>query len=219
MTKLFFIRHGKTQWNLQGRYQGANADSPLLSESFNEIQKLAHYLEDYDFDQLYTSPLKRALVTAEMLEKHLNQTIPLKVEPALKEFDLGVMEGMLFTEVEAKFPENLHAFRFDPAAYQPELVGSEGFEQVIKRTVPFLKASVLQNKPTANLLYVSHGAALVTMIQALVGTPLADLRKDGGLTNSSVTVVQTNDQGESFQLIDWNQTEFLNKQLKASDTI
>jgi Fructose-2,6-bisphosphatase len=40
MTKLFFIRHGRTKWNLEGRYQGAHGDSPLLTESLHEIEEL-----------------------------------------------------------------------------------------------------------------------------------------------------------------------------------
>ena len=52
MTKLFFVRHGKTQWNLEGRYQGANGDSPLLPESLHEIDLLAAYLKKIQFAHL-----------------------------------------------------------------------------------------------------------------------------------------------------------------------
>ena len=64
MTKLYFVRHGKTEWNNQGRYQGANGDSPLLPESFEQIKALADYLRGISFAHAYVSPLKRARVTA-----------------------------------------------------------------------------------------------------------------------------------------------------------
>ncbi|WP_032796977.1 histidine phosphatase family protein, partial [Streptococcus sobrinus] len=42
--RLFFVRHGKTQWNLEGRFQGSKGDSPLLEESVENLKKLGHYL-------------------------------------------------------------------------------------------------------------------------------------------------------------------------------
>ena len=45
MTKVYLIRHGKTQWNLESRYQGANGDSPLLDQSYKEIELLAESLK------------------------------------------------------------------------------------------------------------------------------------------------------------------------------
>ncbi len=63
--KLYFIRHGKTKWNLESRYQGAGGDSELLPESFNEIKDLAQFLNKTTFSHAYASPIKRARVTAE----------------------------------------------------------------------------------------------------------------------------------------------------------
>lgn len=47
MTKVYLIRHGKTEWNLQARYQGANGDSPLLANSYHEIELLAQSLQKF----------------------------------------------------------------------------------------------------------------------------------------------------------------------------
>ena len=44
--KLYFVRHGKTEWNLEGRFQGAHGDSPLLSTSIIELRALGHYLKE-----------------------------------------------------------------------------------------------------------------------------------------------------------------------------
>ena len=48
--KFYFVRHGKTQWNLEGRFQGAHGDSPLLEESIRDLEKLGDYLKDIKFD-------------------------------------------------------------------------------------------------------------------------------------------------------------------------
>ncbi|WP_057768687.1 histidine phosphatase family protein [Lactobacillus selangorensis] len=220
MTKLFFVRHGKTQWNLEGRYQGAHGDSPLLPESYAEIGQLAKYLDGTKFAHIYTSPLPRAVDTAETLAKDLKQDVPVTIAKGLREFDLGAMEGMRFTDVEAKYPEELHAFRHAPADYHPEKIHGETFQQLIDRMTPTIEKIVHTDQTgTENLILVSHGAALAAEIQHLLGTPIKDLRKDGGLTNSSVTVLETNDDGKTFQLIRWNETSYLHRKLMPSDTI
>jgi probable phosphoglycerate mutase len=58
--KLFFLRHGKTEWNLESRYQGAGGDSPLLPQSYEEIKQAAVYLKQFQFAHVYASPIKRA---------------------------------------------------------------------------------------------------------------------------------------------------------------
>ena len=96
MTKFYFIRHGKTQWNLERRYQGAGGDSPLLPESIAAIHELADYLKDVHFDHAYVSPLPRTRATARVLIDDMGIAIPLTVDDAFKEFNLGKLEGMTF---------------------------------------------------------------------------------------------------------------------------
>ena len=61
--KLYFVRHGKTEWNLEGRLQGAKGDSPLLKESIEQVRELGHYLSDTHFDLVFSSDLPRAKKT------------------------------------------------------------------------------------------------------------------------------------------------------------
>lgn len=220
MTRCYFVRHGKTEWNLEGRYQGANGDSPLLEESFVQIHQLADYLRPIQFTHAYVSPLKRAQTTAKALLADLAQPVPVTTTDGMKEFNLGKMEGMRFTDVEKAYPKELHAFRHAPADYDPSAIDGETFPDLIKRMQPVVLNAVKQDASgEANLLFVSHGAALVALIQSLLGTPIADMRKDGGLTNSSVTVLEANGPCLPFQLVTWNDTSFLTQPLTATDTI
>lgn len=59
--KLYFVRHGRTLWNQEGRFQGASGDSPLLPESIETLKRLGQYLEEIPFDQIYSSDLPRAV--------------------------------------------------------------------------------------------------------------------------------------------------------------
>lgn len=75
--KLYFIRHGKTQWNLEGRFQGSNGDSPLLDESIHEIKILGNRLKEIPFDAIYSSDLKRAKDTAQLLAEAADLSLPI----------------------------------------------------------------------------------------------------------------------------------------------
>ncbi|MBB1078554.1 histidine phosphatase family protein [Limosilactobacillus sp. STM2_1] len=218
MTKVYLIRHGKTQWNLESRYQGANGDSPLLKNSYREIELLADSLQSIPFAHAYTSPLKRAQVTAQTLLQHLNQEIPLTIDSRLKEFNLGKMEGMHFEDVAAKWPEVLRNFRHHPDKYDESLVEGESFAAVIARFRAAIEEFCRQY-PTSNILIISHGAALNAAINALIGTPLAHLKDRGGLSNTSTTILNTTD-AKHFNLEKWNDTSYLHKnKVDPTDTI
>ncbi len=218
MTKVYLIRHGKTQWNLESRYQGANGDSPLLKDSYREIELLASSLQRIPFEHAYASPLKRARITAQALLNHLNPEIPLTIDSRLKEFNLGKMEGMHFEDVAAKWPEVLKNFRHHPDKYDESLVEGESFLEVIARFRAAIEEYCRQY-PNGNILVISHGAALNAAINALIGTPLAHLKDRGGLSNTSTTILNTND-GRHFELEKWNDTSYLHKsKVDPTDTI
>lgn len=218
--RLYFLRHGKTEWNLESRYQGAGGDSPLLPESYAEIHQAATFLKQVTFSHVYASPIKRARDTALTVLNDLPDDIPLSLLSRLEEFHLGRMEGMTFTDAKKTFPAEFDAFRNAPDKYKPVEIGGESFQELITRMTPAIQMIVHANNSAAqNALVVSHGAALNAEINALLGTPLAHLRDRGGLTNTSTTILETTDNGASFQLIAWNKTDYLKRQLDATDTI
>ncbi|MCH4008430.1 histidine phosphatase family protein [Companilactobacillus sp.] len=214
---LYFVRHGKTEWNLEGKYQGSHGDSPLLPESIHDIGLLAKRLKNIPIRHAYSSPILRARRTAEILLEDLGKKIPLTEVDGLKEFDLGDMEGKKFVDLEARIPDVIHAFRQEPAKYDATKIHGESFESVIKRSNDAINRIVAKTDPDASILLVSHGAALVAMIQALLGTKIADLRKNGGLSNSSLTHLKY--ENGKYSLVKWNETKFLNKKLESTDTI
>ncbi|WP_054677275.1 histidine phosphatase family protein [Lacticaseibacillus sharpeae] len=77
MQRIFIIRHGKTEWNLAKRLQGAGADSPLRTDYAQQYADLARYLNQYSYAAAYSSPLLRARQTGEIILAKLNQnTVP-----------------------------------------------------------------------------------------------------------------------------------------------
>lgn len=221
MTKLLFIRHGKTEWNLEGRYQGSQGDSPLLPASYEEIHQLAAALQPIHFSHIYASPLKRARDTAMTLKQDLAQPdLTVSILSRLREFNLGKMEGMAFTAVKAQYPTEFDAFRNHPDQYDPTAIHGESFQQLVKRMLPAIQQIVVANpRREDNVLIVSHGAALNALINTMLGASLATLRDRGGLSNTSTTMLETRDRGKSYKLLLWNDTSYLSRQPDPSDTI
>ena len=217
MTIFYFIRHGKTQWNLEGRYQGSRGDSPLLSQSYKEIKELATYLKPIKFTKIYCSPLKRTVTTAKELKKDLGQpNLMVEKDDAFKEFDLGKMEKMKFTDAERKYPKVVDNLRHHPDKYDPHVINGETYQDLFKRMTPAIKR-IAKLYPHGNILVVSHGAALGSEIRHLMGISLAYIRDKGGLANTSTTILETKD-GKTFKCLAWNKTDYLKRKLNETDT-
>lgn len=220
MTRVYFVRHGKTEWNLEGRYQGANGDSELLNESWQQIKQLGTYLQDQGivFDHIYASPIKRARQTALGVWPYLVGNPQLTLKSGLKEFALGTWEGQKFEDVKAQYPELYIGFRENPELWNGPLIGAESFEEVMQRFTSTVKKAVAANNPDANLLFVSHGAAITAGVGALLDVPLGQLRARGGISNTSLTILETTD-NEHYTEIIRNQTDYLDAPQNATDTI
>ena len=205
--KFYFIRHGKTLWNLEGRFQGASGDSPLLDESIEILKKLGRYLQETSFDVIYSSDLPRAKTSAQIIQSQLKNSCPLEEIPSLREWQLGKLEGAKFATLEAIYPEQLKAFRTNLAKFYSTMFGAESVYQTTKRTIQFIKS--LESKPFEHVMIIGHGANLTASIRTLLGYDTPLLRKDGGLANASVTIVETED-FKNFNLLVWNDTSYQN---------
>lgn len=217
--KLYFVRHGKTEWNLESRYQGSGGDSELLPQSYHEMKLAGKYLKTINFKHIYSSPIKRARITAENIQGELVKRVPLSLDNRLEEFNLGKMEGMKFTDVENKYPQEFNDFRNHPEKYDPSEINGETFPDLIKRMTQKIMEITENFDNEDNILIVSHGAALNALINSLLGVQLKDLRQRGGLANTSTTIIETNNAGKDFKLIKWNDTSYLDRKLQESDLV
>lgn len=203
--KFYFIRHGKTLWNLERRFQGASGDSPLLNESIETLKKLGQYLQEIPFDVIYSSDLPRAITSAQIIQSQLKDSCLLQETSSLREWQLGKLEGAKFATLKAIYPEQMNALRSNLAKFDSTMFGAESVYQTTQRTVQFIKS--LESKPFEHVMIVGHGANLTASIQTLLGYDTHLLRKDGGLANASVTILETED-FKNFNLIVWNDTSY-----------
>ena len=204
--KLYFVRHGRTEWNEEGRIQGANGDSPLLESSIKQLEALGQHLSRTYFDAAYSSDLLRAVHTAQILLKQNQHPITLQETPALREWRLGRLEGRKIMELKALYPEEMRAFRHNLSQFHHNLFDAESLSDTTKRTCDFVKN--LKGKEFDTVLIVGHGANLTASIQTLLGYKPEELRKNGGLDNASVTILTTDD-FEHYHLEKWNDTSYL----------
>jgi broad specificity phosphatase PhoE len=101
MAELILVRHGETDWNRDGRYQG-HADPPLNEAGREQARELARTLADLEFAAAYSSDLRRAAETARIILS--GRDVELIEDPGLREIDVGSWSGLTRADVELRFP-------------------------------------------------------------------------------------------------------------------
>ncbi|MDI4584940.1 histidine phosphatase family protein [Oenococcus sp. UCMA 14587] len=216
MKRIFIVRHGRTEWNLEERFQGANGDSPLLESSKDDCRNLANFLDKFAFAAVYTSPIKRARRTAEITladsKKHSKEKII--IDESFRELAFGDWEGLTKAQVVTKYPElfaKLIAREDDPRFLN---FGVENFAKARDR----FKAGIIRRSKEIhddeNLLIFSHGSIIQLGIKALTGN-----ENISSLKNTSTSILQTTDD-EHFTIESYNEVAYLNEiNTKGSTTL
>ncbi len=162
-TTLHLIRHGETDANVQGIWNGST-DSPLNARGLAQAQAIAQRLphEAPSFAAIYSSPLQRATQTAAVIAEALNLH-PVHAMPALAEFHLGAWEGLSYEEL--RYEKRLwERMKEDPYFAPP---GGESAVQFALRLTGALQKLVATH-PGQDVIVVSHGGALATALAMLL---------------------------------------------------
>lgn len=142
--KLYFVRHGETDWNLEHRYYGVT-DRKLNNTGICQAKEVGILLKDIQFDKVYTSPLIRTIETCNYILK-MNQTtsqnIEKSIDPKLMEQNLGIFEGYTYQELKLKFPKELERWNRD---YRSAPHGGENFEEFYNRVMQFCENELKLN--------------------------------------------------------------------------
>jgi probable phosphoglycerate mutase len=158
VTTLLLVRHGETDWNRDGRWQGGS-DTRLNELGREQARALAGEL-DGSIDVLYSSDLARASETAEIVAERLG--LEVRLDPRLRERSFGSWEGLTSPEIEERFPD---AHRRWQAGEGPGADDAEPFDAFADRVSGFL-TDVLDRHPAESVLIVSHGGS-IRVIHAL----------------------------------------------------
>ncbi len=204
MLEIYFVRHGETEWNLKGMLQGKQ-NSPLTEKGRAQAAKLGEALKDVEFDGIYSSPMGRASLTAEIIRGEREQA--LFTIPALREMSFGDMEGLSKKEFQKLHPEQYKNLWEDALTYDPAAFNGETFQEVDDRVMEGLDHLVKAHPDGGRILVVSHGMTLKSIFMHVWGHGLDKYWEDPVPENTSLTIVSYKD-GE-YRMEDFSNTSHL----------
>jgi broad specificity phosphatase PhoE len=144
VTTILLARHGETDWNREGRWQGW-ADPPLNDTGRGQAQALAEQLHELSFDAVYSSDLRRASETAEIVAAP--HELPVVADPGLREIDVGSWSGLTRAELEVRFPNG-------------DRPDGESREQHAARVLAAVERIAREHEGAARILLVTHGGTM-----------------------------------------------------------
>lgn len=165
MSAVLIARHGETDWNVNGRYQG-RLESELSPLGRAQADALSRAAADYDVGRIVSSPLKRCIDTAKAVGNRLS--IPLEVDARLIEIAHGTWEGRYRDEIAANDPQRYDAWRRAPQAVSFQ--NGESVRDVLARWSDFVRD--LQS--CINTLLVTHDAVVRVAMLERTERPLAE---------------------------------------------
>ncbi|APX71824.1 histidine phosphatase family protein [Companilactobacillus allii] len=175
--KVYFVRHGMTMFNKMNKMQGWS-DTPLTNEGISVLERTGEYLKDTHFDAIYSSDLKRAVDTANIIkDKNLTSTADIQQNKNFREMCFGSFEGdstpMVWDIVVAKYnnltkakmENNFSAIVAKGTLKKADPMNlAEDINDVGKRIEDGLQQLLDENNPDSTVLVVTHGAFLETLV-------------------------------------------------------
>jgi broad specificity phosphatase PhoE len=170
VTTLVLIRHGQTDWNIEGRWQG-QADPPLNERGREQARRVAQYQSKFGFAALYSSDLRRALETAQIIGAEMGLTVV--GESRLREVNLGQWQGMLSADIQAQYPDGFRLWHESPLAVQPP--GGEDIPALMTRVLEAIN-DIIERHPKQRIGVVSHELPIAIVLCRSAGLGLDHLR-------------------------------------------
>lgn len=197
ITTVYLIRHGETDWNLNGRWQG-HADVPLNAVGARQATIVAHRLADEGvrFDALYSSDLARAFQTAWEIGKAVKA--PVQLLPSLREIDLGTWSGLTYDEIKATHPTEIALLE---QGQDIPRGGAETLSALRKRVVEAVDAIAGQHRGET-LGVVSHGGAIRMLLAHATSHEGDGFKRFPHIGNTSISVVAIGPDG--WQIVSAN---------------
>lgn len=198
---LLLLRHGETEWNLSGRWQGQAANTPLTDTGRAQAYSVARRLQGWPIRAIYSSDLQRAFETAQIVGAALN--IPPVPVAGLRESDVGQWTGLTWTEIKTRFPDQVQAMLAGEDVCRG---GGESYAALQARLAAAVEPIAAQHAGDTVLL-VSHGAALRSLIAHVLDASLSQMHHIAIGGNTALSVVQW--EPGHWRLISYNDTAHL----------
>jgi probable phosphoglycerate mutase len=185
--RLIIVRHGESEWNRIGRYQG-QADAPLSALGASQAEALGGRLQRERFDAIFTSPLQRAANTARAIARY-HPDVVFREEPALMEIHHGDWQGMFSNEVVTRYGDGLREWRQHPTRSQ--FPNGESFSNILKRVLNF-KERLLTEYSNRTVLVSTHDVVVKILVSDALGMNMDRINRIW-VTNASISVIEYGD--------------------------
>lgn len=199
VNEAFIIRHGETDWNVEGRWQG-HSDPTLNTRGQIQAQQLATYFQaqGVSLDVIYSSDLQRAAQTATPLRDALD--VPLHYDARLREIQLGVFQGLTLAEIAENYPDAFAAWRSSDLSYAIP----EGESRLMLRQRALAAWNdITSRSDLGRVALVTHGGTIRHLLEQL----FPDLPADFKLHNTGLTTLAR--QNGAWHLVGLSETPHL----------
>jgi broad specificity phosphatase PhoE len=205
--KLILVRHGETYWNKERRVQGGASDIQLNDTGLEQARNIAAFLKNEPIAAILSSPLQRAIVTAEAIASH--HQLPVEVDQGLRELKVGELEGMPVSNLTTTFSHFLMQWWQDGGAMK--LPNGESLVELQQRA--WKAVELLLERHTTNpehskdttVAVVSHYFVTLAIILKALDLPL-DCFTKFKLDPGGVSILEFRDFGA--RLVTFNDTSY-----------
>jgi len=162
--KLYFVRHGESEANTLGIISNRGLMYGLTDTGRQQAAALAARLKDIRFARLVSSPLLRAIQTAQIVSHELG--LPYEITDALREYDCGILEGQ---PLQPYLDDYMRLFRdWTEGMWDHCFEGGESLLDIQARFIPFINQITHEHNEADNILLVSHGGVLLAALPILL---------------------------------------------------
>jgi 2,3-bisphosphoglycerate-dependent phosphoglycerate mutase len=205
MTEIWLVRHGETPWNAVNRVQGWE-DIPLNQNGIDQAEALARHIKRLNqagetLDAIYSSDLKRAHHTATVVADSIG--MPVSIEPGVRERHFGVLQGLIYDEMQQHQPEAYRIWRSrDPNLEMPAGESLGFFRERVVKAIDKLAAKHAGKR----IMVVSHGGAMDIIWRHASQVSLQEDRK-APLLNASLNRLSI--APENWKILSWGEVDHL----------
>jgi len=209
MTKLLLVRHGESEFNHARRFAGF-VDIDLTEDGCRQVEKLRERLAGEKIDAAYSSDLRRAIRTAEIVTE--GRGLPITTCPEMREINYGEADGLPFSEIKSRFPDL--AKQLATSELELAFPGGETFTAFVSRVETF-KERLAKHGKSETVLVVAHGGPLRALMCSMLGISQRSWWQLS-VDNASLSIVDTYSRGSVLSLL--NETYHLRGLKPATDT-
>ena len=199
--KFILVRHGETEWNKLGRFQG-HTDISLNERGFSQAKETANAAAEWGHCAIYSSPLIRTVQVAEEIAKVTSMAV--SKQPGLKELGLGDLEGVTGEEMRDKWPEVFSVWRSNPE--KVSMPNGESLAQLRERCWQAILDIEQKHSDDDSVVVISHNFAIRSIVGELLGVPLEYFHRMS-LNLASVCTFDSDERGR--RLTGYNSTGHL----------